>query len=113
MRADVVRRAARHAVLKAQSPVALDWKICRRGHTGHMIKHSSKPNSLTCTVCRKLRDGKKYQEKRVALVAIYSQLLATTELIATKAGGTHLAKVEVLRTLRKKIKNLSGGEAEP
>lgn len=87
----------------------LEWKRCRNGHTGAMIRHSSKPNSLTCTVCRKIRDGEQYQRKRKALVSIYSQLLAATQLMKVRTGGPHMAKVEIVRTLRKKIENLGGG----
>lgn len=91
------------------SPV--EWKTCRNGHTGYMQRHPSKPNSLSCVFCVKRREGEKYQEKRRALVRIYSQLLAATHGMTVKQGGEHLAKLAVLTTLRKKITNLGGDGA--
>lgn len=91
------------------SPV--EWKTCRRGHTGYMQRHPSKPNSLICVFCVKRREGEKYQEKRRALVRIYSQLLAATQMMKVAPGGEHLAKLAVLTTLRKKITNLGGDGA--
>ena len=91
------------------SPV--EWKTCRNGHTGYMQRHHSKPNSLSCTVCLKKRDGMKYEEKRKALVLIYSRLFAATQMMKVTRGGAHLAKLAVLTTLRKKITNLGGDGA--
>jgi len=88
------------------SPV--EWKTCRNGHTGYMVRHHSKPNSLACTVCLKKRDGMKYENKRTALIEIYSQLLDTTKLMKVTPGGAHLAKAAVMNRLRKHIENLGG-----
>jgi len=85
---------------------ALTWKRCRNGHTGAMMRHPSKPNSLLCVVCRKIRDGEQYRRKRKALVQIYSRLLIETQCMSVGSGGPRMARLEVMRTLRKKLLNL-------
>lgn len=77
-----------------------------------MERHPYKPNSLRCTICLKRSDGRKYFEKRKALVEIYTQLLEVTQEIQVAPGGAHLAKLAVMTRLRNTITNLGGYRAD-